>query len=97
MPRSEAKGNHQLQEPLLPPLADFAHAIRGEDVVESVTKAHPGLPVVLITGQGDIKSAVNAIKLGAFDYVLKPPDETELQLTVERALYFLIFVVAAGA
>lgn len=58
----------------------------GQDVVKTVCQRYPGLPVVLITGQGDIKSAVNAMKLGAFDYVTKPPDETELQVTIERAL-----------
>lgn len=58
----------------------------GEEVAEKVHADHPGLPVVLVTGKGDVKSAVKAMKLGAFDYVLKPPDETELQLTVERAI-----------
>jgi len=58
----------------------------GQDVVQAVRGADPGVPVVLITGQGDVKSAVNSMKLGAFDYVLKPPDETEFQLTVGKAL-----------
>jgi len=58
----------------------------GVDVVQAVRDAAPGLPVVLITGQGDVKSAVKAMKLGAFDYVLKPPDESEFRLTVEKAL-----------
>jgi DNA-binding NtrC family response regulator len=42
--------------------------------------------VVLITALGDIKSAVQAMKLGALDYVTKPPDPDELKLTVERAI-----------
>jgi len=58
----------------------------GEDVVRAAGEVSPGLPVVLITGRGDIKSAVRAMKLGAFDYVVKPPDVDELRLTVERAL-----------
>ncbi|MFC1497466.1 sigma-54-dependent transcriptional regulator, partial [Verrucomicrobiota bacterium] len=58
----------------------------GEEVVQAVHEAHPELPVVLITGKGDIKSAVNAMKLGAFDYVIKPPEESELRLITERAL-----------
>jgi DNA-binding NtrC family response regulator len=58
----------------------------GEEVVKAVAKASPGLPVVLITGRGDVKSAVSAMKIGAFDYVVKPPDIDELRLTVGRAL-----------
>ena len=58
----------------------------GEDVVQAVGREYPGLPVVLITGRGDVKSAVKAMKLGAFDYVVKPPDPDELRLTVARAL-----------
>ena len=58
----------------------------GEEVVTAVADAYPGLPVVLITGKGDIRSAVKAMKLGAFDYVVKPPDEEEFRLAVERAL-----------
>jgi DNA-binding NtrC family response regulator len=58
----------------------------GEDVVKAVRDTHPDLPVVLITGQGDVRSAVRAMKLGASDYVLKPPDEEELRVAVDRAL-----------
>ncbi len=58
----------------------------GEDVVQKIKKNHPWLPVVLVTGRGDVKSAVKAIKMGAFDYVIKPPDESELQFSVYRAL-----------
>ena len=58
----------------------------GEEVVRAIGKTYPGLPVVLVTGHGDIKSAVNAMRFGAFDYVIKPPDAEEFKLTVERAL-----------
>jgi DNA-binding NtrC family response regulator len=58
----------------------------GEEVVQAIGKTYPGLPVVLVTGHGDIKSAVNAMRLGAFDYVIKPPEEEEFKLTIERAL-----------
>jgi DNA-binding NtrC family response regulator len=60
----------------------------GEDVVKAVQTAHPGLPVVLITGHGDIRSAVQAMKLGAFDYVAKPPDEDEFRMAIERAMEY---------
>jgi len=58
----------------------------GEDMVRAVGSEFAGLPVVLITGQGDVRSAVTAMKLGAFDYVVKPPDEEEFRLTIERAI-----------
>jgi len=57
----------------------------GEEVVKAAAAAAPGVPVVLITGQGDVPSAVNAMKMGAFDYVLKPPDAAEFRLVVEKA------------
>jgi len=58
----------------------------GETVVKTVREAAPSLPVILITGYGDIRSAVRSMKLGAYDYVIKPPDEDEFRLTIERAL-----------
>ena len=58
----------------------------GFTVLESVRKTNPDTPVVLITGYGTIESAVEAIRLGAFDYLSKPLIDEELSLTVERAL-----------
>ena len=58
----------------------------GFAVLESVRKTNPDMPVVLITGYGTIESAVEAIRLGAFDYLTKPLIDEELALTVERAL-----------
>ena len=46
----------------------------------------PRLPVIIVTGFGDIPSAVNAVKSGAFDYITKPLDEEKLLQTVERAI-----------
>jgi len=60
--------------------------LSGEDVAREVAARHPGLPVLLITAHGDVRSAVRAMKLGAFDYCLKPADEDELRLAVERAI-----------
>ena len=58
----------------------------GIDVVEAVEKQEPGLPIILITGHGDVRTAVQAMKIGAFDYVIKPPNEDEFKLIVARAL-----------
>jgi two-component system, NtrC family, response regulator AtoC len=47
---------------------------------------YPGLPVVLITAHGTVDSAVEAIKLGAHDYVTKPFDQDELQAVIKKGL-----------
>ncbi|MCB9553693.1 MAG: sigma-54-dependent Fis family transcriptional regulator [Myxococcales bacterium] len=46
----------------------------------------PGLPVILVTAHGDVKTAVEAMRAGAFDYVQKPFDNDELRAVVARAL-----------
>jgi DNA-binding NtrC family response regulator len=61
-------------------------SMSGEDVVRAVGRSHAGLPVVLVTGHGDIRSAVQAMKIGAFDYVVKPPDEDEFRIVMARAV-----------
>ena len=58
----------------------------GFDVLEHVAKAGPDIPVIIITGFGTVKSAVEAMKKGAFDYISKPVDNEELKIVVNRAL-----------
>jgi DNA-binding NtrC family response regulator len=58
----------------------------GLQVLERVKATHPGLPVVMLTGSSDIKTAVRATQLGAFDYLTKPIDRKEVVLVVKRAL-----------
>lgn len=58
----------------------------GFSLLEAVRNCSPETPFVLITGFGTIESAVEAIRLGAFDYLTKPLIEDELALTVQRAL-----------
>ena len=60
----------------------------GVDVAREISVSHPRLPVVLITAHADVKTAVEAMREGAFDYVRKPADETELLLTIDRALEY---------
>jgi len=60
--------------------------VGGLDVLEHATKKCPDVPVVIITGYGTVKSAVEAIKKGAFDYISKPIDNDELKIVVKRAL-----------
>ncbi len=60
--------------------------VGGLEVLEQATKKCPDVPVVIITGYGTVKSAVEAIKKGAFDYISKPIDNDELKIVVKRAL-----------
>ena len=50
------------------------------------SSTHPNTDVILITGYGTIESAVEAIRMGAFDYVTKPVIDAELNLSIQRAL-----------
>ncbi|MEM7561490.1 MAG: sigma-54 dependent transcriptional regulator [Pseudomonadota bacterium] len=58
----------------------------GLDIVRQVQQQHNGMPIAVITAFGDPKSAVEALKLGAFDYVSKPVEIDQLQVMIETAL-----------
>src|SRR5256712_30109 len=58
----------------------------GLDLVKKMQAAYPHLPVVILTGQGTIASAVECIKAGASDYILKPAAPDALEVALERAL-----------
>ncbi|CAN5139971.1 sigma-54 dependent transcriptional regulator [soil metagenome] len=58
----------------------------GIEVLESIKKIKPEIPVVMISGHGELDTAVNAMRLGAFDYISKPPDLNRLLNTVRHAL-----------
>ncbi len=58
----------------------------GVEVLETVKKIKPEIPMVMISGHGDLETAVNTMKLGAFDYISKPPDLNRLLNTVRHAL-----------
>jgi two-component system, NtrC family, nitrogen regulation response regulator NtrX len=57
----------------------------GLGILEIIKKKYPYLPVVVISGHGNIETAVNAIKMGAYDYVEKPFTEEKLLIIVKRA------------
>ncbi len=58
----------------------------GVEVLEATKKVKPEIPVVMISGHGDLETAVNTMKIGAFDYISKPPDLNRLLNTVRNAL-----------
>ena len=58
----------------------------GVEVLEKAKKIKPETPIVMISGHGDLDTAVNTMRLGAFDYISKPPDLNRLLNTVRNAL-----------
>ena len=60
--------------------------IDGVEVLTRLMKEKSEIPVVMISGHGDIDTAVKCIKIGAFDYISKPPDLNQLLNTVRNAL-----------
>ena len=57
----------------------------GIELLRRIREFDPALPVVIMTAYGTIEGAVEAVKLGAFDYIKKPVDLEELKLLAERA------------
>ncbi len=58
----------------------------GLELHRALQRSHPALPVILITGHGDIAMAVDAIKQGAFDFVEKPFDDNQLMARIQAAI-----------
>jgi DNA-binding NtrC family response regulator len=58
----------------------------GIEVLESLHETSPEIPVVMISGHGNIETAVEAIKKGAFDFIQKPLDLNRIMVTLKNAL-----------
>ncbi len=58
----------------------------GMEVLERMKKEYPDILVIMITGYSTVQSAVQAMKLGAFDYIPKPFTPDEVSVVVEKAL-----------
>ena len=61
-------------------------AVSGMEVLEAAKQHMPDVPVLIITGYGTVKSAVEAMQKGAYDYISKPVDNEELKIIISRAL-----------
>ncbi|MFH1139231.1 MAG: response regulator [Pseudomonadota bacterium] len=57
----------------------------GIQTLKEIKSAHPIMEVILLTGHGAVDTAVEGLKAGAFDYLLKPADPTELSAKLEAA------------
>ncbi len=58
----------------------------GVDVLKAISAIDPDVPIMIITGFGTVETAVEAMKLGAFDFITKPIQSEVVRLKVERAL-----------
>lgn len=68
-------------------LCDFRlEDMNGSELLEKIKQKNPGLPVIIMTGYSDVRTAVQIMKAGAFDYVTKPLLPEEILLTLKRAL-----------
>ena len=60
--------------------------ISGLDICKHITENRPDIPVIVITAFGDMRAAISAIRVGAYDFINKPIDMMALAHTVERAV-----------
>jgi DNA-binding NtrC family response regulator len=67
----------------------FMPRMDGMELLREVRQRCPQTLVVLITGHGDVKNAVEALRNGAYDYLLKPVNVRELKLLLDRAEEYL--------
>ena len=60
--------------------------ISGLELLPMIVDKHPGIPVVIVTAMNDVESAVQSIKAGAFNYILKPVDDSRLVTTIRGGI-----------
>ncbi len=83
---AEAIDFHSRRHPAVVVLDLLLPDMSGLDVLKQLRSADPTLPCIMITAHGTVPSAVDAMRAGAYDYVLKPFDNNDLVLRIERAL-----------
>jgi two-component system nitrogen regulation response regulator NtrX len=58
----------------------------GIEFLQKATESNADVPVIMISGHGNIETAVDAFKKGAFDYISKPPDLNRMLITIRNAM-----------
>ena len=58
----------------------------GIEFLQKAGETNPDVPVIMISGHGNIERAVDAVKQGAFDYISKPPDLNRMLITIRNAM-----------
>ncbi|MCW8850997.1 MAG: sigma-54 dependent transcriptional regulator, partial [Melioribacteraceae bacterium] len=62
--------------------------ISGKDLLPKILENFPEMPVIMITAINDVENAVECMRLGSFDYLVKPVDDERLVTAIKRGLYF---------
>ena len=60
--------------------------MNGLELLEQITPEYPNIPVIIVTAVDDKEIALEAIKFGAYEFIIKPPDTDRLLLTIRRAI-----------
>ncbi|MGD9972155.1 MAG: sigma-54-dependent transcriptional regulator [Desulfatirhabdiaceae bacterium] len=60
--------------------------VSGLEALEQIKSFNPAIPVVIMTAYSSVETAINALKSGAYDYLIKPLDFTKLKITINRAM-----------
>jgi two-component system nitrogen regulation response regulator NtrX len=60
--------------------------IDGIEFLQKAGEVNPDIPIIMISGHGNIETAVEAVKKGAYDYISKPPDLNRLLITIRNAM-----------
>jgi DNA-binding NtrC family response regulator len=58
----------------------------GIEFLQKAGEVNPDIPIIMISGHGNIETAVDAVKKGAYDYISKPPDLNRLLITIRNAM-----------
>lgn len=64
----------------------YMPVMNGLELLEKINLAYPQIPVIVVTAVDEVEIALKAVKLGAYEYITKPPDTDRLFLTIKRAL-----------
>ena len=62
--------------------------VDGIEALQRIKQISPAIPVLIMTAYASVKTAVEGLKLGAFDYMVKPLDTDEVKLTIEKTLNY---------
>jgi two-component system response regulator AtoC len=74
------------ENPDLVLLDHWLPGINGDEVLRKIKEGNPETPVIIMTAQGSIELAVNLMKMGAFDFLVKPFDLEQLETLIEKGL-----------
>lgn len=85
--QNESRGPNEPPRPFNLVICDVSLPhMDGMELLKEITTRHPGTAVIMLTGYGTIESAVDALRIGATDYLTKPVVDAELRMSLERAL-----------